>query len=74
MAAIRSLPDGPTRFSLITAILQQQRLWPENFFSVSEQCDGVRCDMAMLILPEVFEKTWGRRAQTFWPLVIKGRP
>lgn len=38
---------------------------------VSEQCDGVRCDMAMLILPEVFEKTWGRRAQTFWPLVTK---
>jgi hypothetical protein len=27
--------------------------------------------MAMLILPEVFEKTWGRRAQNFWPQVIK---
>ena len=38
---------------------------------VSEQCDGVRCDMAMLILPEVFEKTWGRRAQPFWPLATK---
>jgi hypothetical protein len=25
--------------------------------------------MAMLILPDVFEKTWGRRAQSFWPLV-----
>ena len=23
------------------------------------QCDGVRCDMAMLVLPEVFERTWG---------------
>jgi hypothetical protein len=38
---------------------------------ISEQCDGVRCDMAMLILPEVFERTWGRRAQPFWPLVTK---
>ena len=38
---------------------------------ISEQCDGVRCDMAMLILPEVFERTWGRKAQPFWPLAIK---
>lgn len=38
---------------------------------ISGQCDGVRCDMAMLILPEVFEKTWGRRAEPFWPLAIK---
>ena len=33
---------------------------------ISGQCDGVRCDMAMLILPEVFERTWGRKAQPFW--------
>ena len=38
---------------------------------ISGQCDGVRCDMAMLILPEIFEKTWGRRAQSFWPAAIK---
>ncbi len=36
---------------------------------ISDQCDGVRCDMAMLVLPEVFEKTWGRMAQPFWPIV-----
>ncbi len=34
---------------------------------IAEQCDGVRCDMAMLILPEVFERTWGIRADLFWP-------
>ena len=33
---------------------------------IAQQCDGVRCDMAMLILPEVFERTWGRKAQLFW--------
>jgi hypothetical protein len=34
---------------------------------VSEQCDGVRCDMAMLVLPEVFQRTWGKPAKPFWP-------
>jgi len=33
----------------------------------AEQCDGVRCDMAMLVLPDVFERTWGIRADLFWP-------
>ncbi|MFI5370277.1 MAG: alpha-amylase family glycosyl hydrolase [Candidatus Eisenbacteria bacterium] len=30
-------------------------------------CDGVRCDMAMLVLSEVFERTWDVRARDFWP-------
>jgi hypothetical protein len=34
---------------------------------VAGQCDGVRCDMAMLVLPEVFERTWGITSQLFWP-------
>jgi len=34
---------------------------------IAGQCDGVRCDMAMLVLPEVFERTWGHRAPPFWP-------
>jgi glycosidase len=37
---------------------------------ISSQCDGVRCDMAMLVLPEIFERTWGRRALDFWPIAI----
>jgi glycosidase len=39
---------------------------------ISGQCDGVRCDMAMLVLPEVFERTWGKKAQPFWNLAIEG--
>src|SRR5512139_512507 len=35
--------------------------------SIAGQCDGVRCDMAMLVLPDVFERTWGIRADLFWP-------
>ena len=38
---------------------------------ISGKCDGVRCDMAMLVLPDVFERTWGRKAQTFWPVAIE---
>ena len=34
---------------------------------IAGQCDGVRCDMAMLVLPDVFERTWGIPAQPFWP-------
>jgi len=33
---------------------------------IAGQCDGVRCDMAMLVLPEVFERTWGMRSELFW--------
>ena len=38
---------------------------------IAGQCDGLRCDMAMLILPEVFERTWGRKPQPFWPRAIQ---
>jgi hypothetical protein len=44
---------------------------------IAEQCDGVRCDMAMLMLNAIFERTWGGRAGArpaadFWPTVIPG--
>jgi hypothetical protein len=29
---------------------------------LADQSDGVRCDMAMLFLNSIFERTWGRRA------------
>ena len=42
---------------------------------IAEQCDGVRCDMAMLLLSDIFERTWGERAGTrpateYWTHVI----
>lgn len=30
--------------------------------SIAAQCDGMRCDMAMLLLNDIFERTWGARA------------
>jgi hypothetical protein len=38
---------------------------------IATRCDGVRCDMAMLVLPEVFDRTWGRRPPAFWPEAIR---
>jgi hypothetical protein len=48
---------------------------------VSRLCEGVRCDMAMLLLPDVIARTWGRAAQpingtapvdaSFWPEAIQ---
>ena len=44
--------------------------------SIGAQCDGVRCDMAMLLLPEVMQQVWGSRLgsnpmmQSFWKAAI----
>jgi alpha amylase-like protein len=38
---------------------------------IAHQCDGIRCDMAMLVLPEVFERTWGISVPPFWPRATK---
>jgi len=37
---------------------------------IAGMADGVRCDMSMLLLPDVFERTWGRRPRPFWPEAI----
>jgi hypothetical protein len=48
----------------------------DELLKIAGQCDGVRCDMAMLLLPDVFKKTWGDKSlpgdgtppvdQSFW--------
>ena len=43
--------------------------------AIGEQCDAVRCDMAMLLTSDVFARTWGPRAgavpdQEYWPQVL----
>jgi hypothetical protein len=35
--------------------------------TIGEHCDGVRCDMAMLVVNEVFERTWRRLLRDNWP-------
>jgi Alpha amylase, catalytic domain len=42
----------------------------QQLVKIGSQCDGVRCDMAMLVLPDVFERTWRLKAQPFWPKAL----
>src|SRR4029077_3013911 len=35
----------------------------DNLRHIAQRCDGVRCDMAMLLLPDVIRKTWGERSK-----------
>ncbi len=43
--------------------------------NIARQCDGVRCDMAMLVTNKVFSQTWGARAgsipeKEYWVEII----
>jgi hypothetical protein len=47
----------------------------QTVLAIAGQCDGIRCDMAMLLLNGIFESTWGRRAgqhpaTEYWAEVI----
>ncbi len=47
----------------------------ETLGDIAGQCDGVRCDMAMLMMNDVFAKTWGDRVgppptEDYWVDVI----
>jgi len=60
-------PGWPDTLQLNYAEPALQEAMRLELLNVATMCDGVRCDMAMLILPEVFERTWGLRAESFWP-------
>jgi|UniRef100_A0A7V6A2Q4 glycosidase len=52
----------------------------QELLTLSDIADGVRCDMAMLLLPEIIQQTWGKRSlpadgvapvdTSFWPEAI----
>jgi len=60
-------PGWPDTLQLDYGNVATQEAMVDELVKISGQCDGVRCDMAMLVLPDVFERTWGRRAPPFWP-------
>jgi glycosidase len=53
----------------------------QELIKLSDLADGVRCDMAMLLLPEIIQPTWGKRSlpadgaapvdTSFWPEAIR---
>ena len=64
--------DGwPDTYQLDYSNLETVQAMKQELLRIASQCDGVRCDMAMLVLPDIFERTWGRKAQVFWPDITK---
>jgi glycosidase len=59
-------PGWPDTLQLDYSIEDTVEAMTGELLRISDRCDGVRCDMAMLLLPDVFERTWGRRALPFW--------
>jgi len=48
-----------------------QKAMAGELLKIAGQCDAVRCDMAMLLLPDVFERTWQIKSEPFWPTAIQ---
>ena len=62
-AATRTSRAGPTPSSSTTGTAGSGEAMPATLAGHRRQCDGVRCDMAMLVLPDVIARTWGDRAR-----------
>jgi len=60
-------PGWPDTLQLNYGNPSTQEAMTGELLKIAEQCDGVRCDMAMLVLPDVFERTWGISSRPFWP-------
>ena len=66
-----NLAGWPDTAQLNAFAPELRRAAAETLTAIAAQCDGVRCDMAMLLLNDVFERTWGplagpRPATEYW--------
>ena len=64
-------PGWQDTFQLNYGNPELQEAMIAELINVAGKCDGVRCDVAMLVLPQVFQRTWGIAAQPFWPRAIE---
>ena len=62
-------PGWPDTFQLNYRHPVLRQAMTQVLLDLAEVADGVRCDMAMLILPEVFQRTWRERSlpAMVWP-------
>jgi glycosidase len=65
-----NFPGWPDTLQLNYANPALQAAQVAELQTIAGQCDGVRCDMAMLVLPDVFQRTWGLAPAPFWPKAI----
>jgi hypothetical protein len=60
-------PGWPDTLQLNYANPEVRAARIDELIAIAGRCDGVRCDMAMLLLPEVFQRTWGITPEPFRP-------
>ncbi|MEA3334458.1 MAG: alpha-amylase family glycosyl hydrolase [Chloroflexota bacterium] len=55
-------------------VVEARRAMADRLLDIADRCDGVRCDMAMLVTHDIFQRTWGGEFQPaqaeFWPAAI----
>ncbi len=74
-------PPWPDVFQLNAFDQGLRQAAVETLTTIGEHCDGVRCDMAMLVMNDIFARTWGPwagapPAAEYWPTIVhevKGR-
>jgi len=62
-----NFPGWPDTLQLNYANPELQAARIAELTAIAGKCDGLRCDMAMLLLPEIFQRTWGLTPDPFWP-------
>jgi glycosidase len=62
-----NFPGWPDTLQLNYANPELQAARIAELTAIAGKCDGLRCDMAMLLLPEIFQRTWGLTPEPFWP-------
>lgn len=65
-------PPWTDTFQLNYRMSETRQAMSRELQRVAGFCDAVRCDMAMLVLADVFQKTWGGQSgqEEFWPEAI----
>jgi Alpha amylase, catalytic domain len=64
-------PPWTDTFQLNYANPDLQEALKNELVRLTQVCDGLRCDMAMLVLPEIFRQTWVVEIAPFWPQAIR---
>ncbi len=69
-------PPWPDVAQLNTFRPEERQAAIQTLDEIARQCDGVRCDMAMLTINRIFQQTWGSRAgrppsEEYWREVIQ---
>lgn len=62
-----NFPGWPDTLQLNYGNPDLQAARVNELIAIAGKCDGIRCDMAMLLLPEIFRRTWGITPEPFWP-------